>query len=239
MDTTVPVPSGEMLIHLGFALVGISYFVRNAVRAKLLSVLTYGVFAVAVVLIRSPAMETLLTWYAVFVSIALASAWWMLRERRPERLTAEERLVHERALEALDVAHARRLMRAGRWLTLEPGYVLTLEGHEAMHVFLVLDGSVRVSVAGRHVAVVGAGQFVGEIGLIAGTPATATAVAGEDGLPVRALVWRREDLAREMRESPALRAAVLAALGPDLARKLAAQNTQARPAALSGDAAAV
>jgi CRP-like cAMP-binding protein len=215
-------PQGETLIHAGFALVGTSYLVHNPLALRMLAIAAYAVFAVAVVRIQSPAMETLLSWYAVFMLIAGARIVWILHERRPN-LGPEERRLHQMAFPALDIPVARRLMRRGCWRTLQPGEVLTVEGELAAEVFVVMEGRVRVEVGGCAVAEVGPGQFVGEIGLITDRPATATATAAPDpqGRPLRVLAWPREELAGRMRRCAATRSAVHAAIGPDLARKLA------------------
>lgn len=217
---------GEALIHIGFMLVALSHLVHDVVRLRMLSIAAYMVFAAAVVLIQSPAMAVLLAWYTVFVALACAMIVKIRRERRDDDMSEEERALHRLTFPALDVPNARRLMRLGRWLTLPAGHVLTLEGHQAIHVHLVLQGHVRVTIAGRPVALVGPGQFVGEIGLLAHGPATATAIAGSEDSdePVRVLAWRLEDLDGEMARTPSMRFAVYAAIGPDLARKFASSN---------------
>ena len=81
-------PAGETLIHAGFALVGTSYLVHNQLALRMLAIAAYAVFAVAVVRIQSPAMETLLSWYAVFMLIAGVRIVWILHDRRPLRVLA-------------------------------------------------------------------------------------------------------------------------------------------------------
>jgi len=63
--------------------------------------------------------------------------------------------------------------------TLEPGTVLFREGDPVGPMFVVLEGSARVIVAGHVVEMAGPGTLLGEIALIDDLPRTATVVAIE------------------------------------------------------------
>ncbi|HSU75991.1 MAG TPA: cyclic nucleotide-binding domain-containing protein [Burkholderiales bacterium] len=63
--------------------------------------------------------------------------------------------------------------------TLEPGTVLFREGDPVGPMFVVLEGSARVIVAGHVVEMAGPGTLLGEIALIDDLPRTATIVAIE------------------------------------------------------------
>ncbi len=70
------------------------------------------------------------------------------------------------------------------YLHIEKGHVLIREGGMAKEFIVILDGSARVTRETGDgdvlVADVGAGDFLGEIGLLAGTPRTATVTATTD-----------------------------------------------------------
>jgi CRP-like cAMP-binding protein len=57
------------------------------------------------------------------------------------------------------------------------GKILAEEGRLAYEFFAIKDGTADVSLDGRHVATLGAGDFFGEIGLLAGDRRVATVVA--------------------------------------------------------------
>ena len=63
--------------------------------------------------------------------------------------------------------------------SLEPGTVLFREGDPVGPMFVVLEGSARVIVAGHVVEMAGPGTLLGEIALIDDLPRTATIVAIE------------------------------------------------------------
>src|SRR2546428_13093319 len=57
------------------------------------------------------------------------------------------------------------------------GRVLCREGRAAQEAFLIVYAQVAVSLGGRALAVVGPGEFVGEMAMLDGSPRSATVVA--------------------------------------------------------------
>lgn len=92
-------------------------------------------------------------------------------------------------------------MAAGRRLTREGDF-----GHE---FFVIIDGRVSVERGGRHIADLGAGDFLGEIALVDLGPRTATATCVTD---CRLLVMDRREFNSIMATSTTIQAAVLQAL---------------------------
>lgn len=75
---------------------------------------------------------------------------------------------------------ARRFLDAGRWVTEQSGFFLTLEGEENGRLIYLASGQAEVQLQGRVVGACGPGNFIGEITCLDGGPATATAVLTED-----------------------------------------------------------
>lgn len=67
-----------------------------------------------------------------------------------------------------------RLMTA---MTVKPGRDLMVEGTSGREFLIIADGEATVRRSGRVVARVGAGDFLGELAIIAGVPRTATVTA--------------------------------------------------------------
>lgn len=70
----------------------------------------------------------------------------------------------------------RRIARLVDEVVVPPGTVLCRQGVVAREAFVVVAGRVAVSVSGRHVAVLGSGELVGETALLTGGARTATVV---------------------------------------------------------------
>ena len=85
---------------------------------------------------------------------------------------------------------------AGRFNDIAKGTTLTEENKPLDTLFFICAGHVKVTIAGRGVAHLEKGNFVGEIAFLTEKPATATVVA-EDS--VRALVFERAELNRFFR----------------------------------------
>ncbi len=69
-----------------------------------------------------------------------------------------------------------------------PGKVLCKEGETGREFFVIIDGTVEVEAKGKHVATLGAGDFVGEIALLEQVPRMATVTVKT---PVRFFVLTR------------------------------------------------
>lgn len=91
---------------------------------------------------------------------------------------------------------------------------LMTEGQSGFEFFILVEGTVRVSRGGRKHRDLAAGDWVGEIALIANVPRTATVVTTS---PLRALVLTRGAFSQLIGDVPSISAKVLAALGERIA----------------------
>src|SRR3546814_9660031 len=97
-------------------------------------------------------------------------------------------------------------------------------------------GEASVRVGEQEVARLVAGRFVGEIGVLALRPATATAIAtaADEQQACRCLAWKAAKLRHRLARDPAMKSVMYAALGADLAAKIADQNVKVtRPFAVA------
>ena len=76
----------------------------------------------------------------------------------------------------------KNLASLGKVLKWKAGSTPITEGSKGAAFFLILEGSAEVVKGGDRVAVVHAGQFVGELALLANTPRTASVTALDDCL---------------------------------------------------------
>jgi CRP/FNR family transcriptional regulator, cyclic AMP receptor protein len=103
-------------------------------------------------------------------------------------------------------------------LSIPEGKELTHEGATGGEFLVLIDGSADVRRKGRKVNTLGAGDFLGEIALITGTPRTATVTTTSRS---RMLVITARDFRTLLRRMPSLQIKVLEALAARLPNEYA------------------
>jgi hypothetical protein len=226
--------SFETLIHVGFVSTALAFLVRDILWLRLLATLSYSLFCiVAVTLADGPAWHLVL-WYLTFITINLGHAAYLLYERTLVKLTAAERRVRDIAFPSLDPVPVKRLLRSGKWIDFAQTECLTRQGKISEYLYLIAEGEASVRVGEQEVARLVAGRFVGEIGFLARRPATAIATSADEQQACRCLAWKAEKLRHRLARDPAMKSVMYAALGADLAAKIADQNVKVtRPFAVA------
>jgi hypothetical protein len=156
-------------------------------------------------------------WWSLLVVVAvvrivMASDW-----RFGGRLSAEERMFHQRIVPALGQGQVRKLLAVGQWREVVPGTILTSVGERVAELCFLVRGQVDIVVDGKKVADCGPGSLIGEIGLSTGDPATATAVCAT---PVRYLGFDAARLYRLLDGHVELQDAVELAIERSLREKI-------------------
>ncbi len=98
-------------------------------------------------------------------------------------------------------------------LDLGEGATLIREGERGREFIVIADGTVRVTRKGKAVRDLGAGDFIGEIALVADVPRTATVTATS---PVRLLVVTDRAFRGLLEQMPSIAKKVLQSLGERL-----------------------
>jgi len=127
-----------------------------------------------------------------------------------------------RAVKFFTNASDRALENLGRStdeITVPSGRTLISEGEFNLVAYIIEDGEAEVLVGDESVAVLGAGEMIGEVGFFLGGKATATVRAKTD-LTVFALPYNRIDSLLD--ENPAM----LRAIAEELAERLQAMDAR-------------
>lgn len=111
----------------------------------------------------------------------------------------------------------RALMRHGRIRKLGDDEQLTTVGKIPERLFYVIEGKIEIE-QGQGRFLIPPRHFIGEVSLMLGTPASATAHVKAGAQLVE---WPREQLLAAMDQEPKLMVAVESLLGRDMARKVA------------------
>jgi hypothetical protein len=158
----------------------------------------------------------------------LLLAYDVPRPKLSLRLPEAERELLRSIFTGLDDVQIARLLVAGRFNDIAKGTTLAEENKPLQTLFFICAGHVKVTVAGREVAHLEKGNFVGEIAFLTEKPATATVVA-EDS--VRALVFERAELNQLFRDDGGVAGLIYQLLGRELAQKIKLSNIRISEAA--------
>jgi CRP-like cAMP-binding protein len=109
-----------------------------------------------------------------------------------------------------------RIAALADMVSFREGQILMTEGKSGMEAFVVIDGSAKVTRAGRKVADLGPGDWMGEIALLSNVPRTATVVATS---PLETLVLTRRGLSDLIDDVPSIGTKLLAAVAERLANQ--------------------
>ena len=110
-------------------------------------------------------------------------------------------------------ADLQRIASLADELDLGEGATLIREGERGREFIVVVDGTVQVTRKGKKLRALGAGDFIGEIALVADVPRTATVTATS---PVRLLVVTDRAFKSLLDRTPAMATKVLQSLGERL-----------------------
>jgi CRP-like cAMP-binding protein len=113
----------------------------------------------------------------------------------------EARLASVPLFASLSRRDRRRVAQLADEIDLPAGRRLVDQGEWAYEVFVLLDGTAEVTRDGAHVADLGPGDFLGEMGTLGKTQRNASVVATS---PVRAIVMTAHDVRTLARDLPAI-----------------------------------
>ena len=160
-------------------------------------------------------------WETIFVLTNLAQLLLLAHENRRARFDADEAMFVSAALKGVEPAHARRFLKLASRKTNAPGTVVTCEGEPVERLVFVLEGKVRIDHKGTTVGFCRSHDFIGEIGFLTGTPASATATAEHE---TRTFCFPRAPLAKLLARDQSLKNALEASFNRNLVAKLVASN---------------
>jgi len=114
----------------------------------------------------------------------------------------------------------RAVARRSTDVTFAAGEVLVREGEPGYEAFVIVDGAVRVERGGEEIAVLGPGDFFGELALLDRSPRTATVTTIA---PTEAVVLTLQEFDALLEEAPSITRKLL----QGLARRLAEVDRRA------------
>jgi hypothetical protein len=219
----MPIAPLDILVHASNILLLVAYSVRD--------ILWLRWFAVAAALTNIPfflLQETILwppvMWAGVFTAINLAQIWRIYMQRRPVKLTGDEQRLYALGFDSIRPRDFLSLTMLGSWEDAAEGKRMLEAGKPAEEVCIAVDGTVVMTRGEERVGELAPGQLIGVTMVLIGEPSPVDARFATRGRYIR---WPLGRLRAFLDAKPDLRAAVLAHVKQDIARKLYGQATRA------------
>jgi hypothetical protein len=205
-------------LHAANILLLVAYSVRDILWLRLFAAAASLIALPYFILQPEPLWEPII-WSGVFAAINSFQSWRLFVERRPVKLTPEEKELRRLVFPDLPSRKVLQILSIGAWTTEEIGERMLERGKSVEAISVIVRGKVRLT---RDDGVFGelvAGHIVGSALLMSGVTADVDAVVVE---PVRCMRWEVEPLDRYLSANPEARIVLQKYLARDLAGKVLA-----------------
>ena len=212
----------DALVHVANLLYLASYSVRDILWLRVLTVVA-TTSLIPYFYFRAEPLLAPIYWNTLFIAVNGGQIYMLILQRRPVRLSEDERWLHHTVFRMLRPREFLRLANLGQWKAAKDQAELVRCGQDLDNIMVVLDGKAEIRVDGQTVAEIGPGQFIGEMSYLTGDSPSADVVVRGD---LRYLEWPQANFRKHLADRPQLRAAVQSVLSGDLVGKLRPQAPQ-------------
>ena len=214
---------GAMVGHFAYLLLVISMLMRSLTWLRIFVVVSATIAILyGAIWLHDPVT---VFWEGMLVVVNVVQLVLIWIGNRRAQFNEDERRMMDERLQGLSPRQARRLLDMGLWVEGEPGTDLTEEGQPVRHLVYLLSGEVAIQVDDRIVGQCEAGNFVGEMSLVDGGPASATARVTQ---PSRYWMISTDRLRKLRVDGSPLWSALEVGIAQDLKRKIMASNIRNR-----------
>ena len=205
------------LLHLGNVLYLLAYSVRDILWLRILTVVATLCLIPYYYCCTATPLYAPIIWCTLFIIVNLVRIALLIMERRPVFMGDDELRLYRTVFRTLSPREFVKLLSIAEWKRAAEGTVLLRQHEPISALALISQGRGNVEVDGRHIAEVGPGQFVGEMGFLTQQNASASVIAN---LPLDVLSWPVDKLRALFEDAPQLQIKVQGILGADLVEKL-------------------
>ena len=203
--------------HIASLLTVAAYILKDILWLRVLTILSCFAGMAFNFFVPATPLWTVIYWNILFAVINIVQVAIIIKQRSGVHFTDEEKELHDTLFKNFAPFEFMKLMRIGKWLEAKQGEVLATEKKPLDSVMLIYNGVVGVETAGREVAKLKDGNFIGEVSYITGGAASATVRAL---MPTRYVAWPKEEISKLLNRNPSMRFAMQALLSTDLSKKL-------------------
>jgi hypothetical protein len=203
-------------IHVGAFLYLVCFLFRDQILLRSFAIAgDFAYLAYYFTAANQPLWEAII-WSIPNIAVNLVMIALLLRDSRMTLLNDDELTLFQN-MRGISPGQFRRLIKAGRWETLDQPMRLTEEGKSLDRLYYVLKGGISIEKAGRTFNV-DPTVFIGELAYLRKKPATATAIAAPGSVLVS---WSHAELGRVTAKDVGLGQSLGLLLSNDLAEKVA------------------
>ncbi|KPQ20813.1 MULTISPECIES: cyclic nucleotide-binding domain-containing protein [unclassified Halomonas] len=205
------------LFFIANALFCLAYIVRDMAWLRAITIVA-ALSTLPYFYFQASPLYGAMSWQIAFIVINTVNLTVLLLQRRPIKLTEEEKWLHQTTFSLLKPRRMRRLLQQAEPHEIQSGEALIEQGKELRALIILLSGSASVKVNGIKRATLLPGDFAGEMSFITGRLTSADVIADQ---PVRYLIWPSSVLERLYQRDPEMKSAIQSIIGFDMASKLA------------------
>ncbi len=212
----------ELLIHAANVLYLFAFMVRDIMWLRILTVVAAS-FLIPYFYFQPVPLMTAIYWNLAFTALNLFWIVLLFLERRPVKLSEEERRLCELVFRTMTPREMIKILKLASWQSAVAGECFVERGKPLDRLMVIYSGKACVEVDGKNVTELQPGQFIGSISYITEETAPANIVSLE---PTRYVSWPKSKLQDFMKKNPDLHMALKTTRALDLTRWL--QSTWAR-----------
>lgn len=159
-------------------------------------------------------------WNVLFILINAAWVILILRERRPPRMTPDQRKLYEFAFHhSCSPQEMLRLLSRATWKEATSGERLVSRGTPSNALIVIHSGAASIQVDGQEMGRLRDGDLAGDMSYLTGQRAVADVIA--EGR-LRYVSWQKEELERLFEQRIELKSAIQGVIGQNLVERLTA-----------------
>ena len=210
--------------HLSFALIAVSYAVKDMLVLRAISVASGLIGLFYNYLLPMGPLWIPIIWISVFMVINGSRIIGLYSEQRSVSFSEDEKELYETTFREFSPVEFMKLMRLANWQEIPQNDFLANEGEVIESLKLLFNGEVIINKDGKEIARARDGAMIGEMSFLQGGNATATVQASQ---PCRCVIWPKEELKNLLKRNPTMDIAMKHVFSMDLTKKLLGRDDPA------------
>jgi hypothetical protein len=215
----------EYMANFAYLLYLLAYAVRDMLWLRLITIVAASLTVPYYYFQGEGPLWTPMLWAVLFGGINAFQIGWLILDRRPVGLGADERALYDTVFWPLNARAFVKLAALAEWIDADAGDDLVAAGDVPDRLLLLSSGDVQVCLATGERFALRPGQFIGALAFMTDRPASARVAARG---PTRCMAWPAARLRGFLRKRPELATAMQRILGADVVVKLQERNMGAR-----------